>query len=499
MEYARNGAGSRKYESGLTTLVVISFMGIFFLIMAALTGFAFEEANYGRGIAAREQALSAAEAGLDYYKWYLGHTPTFLSSGTAPTSPYTYAVNDPETGSSIGTATLTATPYKQCGINQWIDITSAGTASANSTYPRRISVRYMAPSVAQYAFLLNSNVWYGSTNVGNGPYFSNGGIREDGSNNSTVTSALSSFSCDSSMNCSPTQTEPGVFGSGGPAQFWSYPATSVNFAGIASNFSTLQGYAQSSGINLTGTATYVGGVQQGSSYSSVTGSDATGYHLVFNSNGTVTIYTVTGTNNATQGFRSDGECSSNGGWCYEYDVITSQTLLGTYTPPSGCGLIFVNAKAWVEGVVSGKVTVVVATTGSYSPDAVLSNNITYATTNGTSGLTLIAAHSVRIPINSPDTMNIRGIFVAQTGYYGRDLYYAGYTGGYDSYVLRTALNVAGSIVSNERAGVYWSQSGTIISGYQNRTNTYDQILAFNPPPFTPFATTNYGYVLWQEK
>lgn len=488
----KTSSEKRERIRGVTTIIVLLFMGVFLLIMAALTSFAFEEAKYGRGIQAREQALSVAEAGIEYYKWYLGHHPTVMTAGATPTSPATYALNDPESNSEVGVATITATPAKQCGQTQWVDISSTGTADANPTFPRTITVRYMAPSVAQYAFLLNTNVWFGSTNVSNGPYFSNGGIREDGSNNSTVTSAQSTFTCDSTLGCSPSQSEPGVFGSGSGYRLWMYPASSINFAGIATNFTTMKSYAQSSGVYLSGTATYVNGVQQGSTYSSVAGSDSLGYHLVFNSNGTVTVYRVTATNSSTQGYRSDDQS-----WHYEYDVITSQTLLGTYTPPSACSLIYSSAKTWVEGTISGKVTVVAADTGSYSPDAILANNISYATTDGTTGFALIAKHSVRIPINSPDVMSIRGIFVAQSGYYGRDYYLSGYTGGYDTYVARTSLTVAGAIISNEQAGVYWT--GSPDSGYRSRSNTYDQILAFNPPPFTPTTSTNYSYVLWQLK
>jgi hypothetical protein len=486
------GQGDVLPHRGITTLVVILFMGIFFLVMSALTGYAFEQARYGRGVTAREQALSVAEAGLDYYKWYLGHNPSLMTGSGNPTSPYTYIVNDPESGSELGKAVVTATTAKQCGMNQWIDVSSKGTVDANTTYPRTISARYMAPSVATYAYILNTNVWFGSTNTGNGPYFSNGGIREDGANNSTVTSAQSTFTCDSTLGCSPNQTKPGVFGAGSGYRLWVYPASSINFAGMATNFSTLATYAQNSGIYLSGTATYVGGVQQGSSYSSVAGTDQKGYHLVFNANGTVTVYLVTGTNASTQGYWATDQS-----WHTEYDVITSQSLLGTYTPPSGCSLIYSNARTWVEGTVSGRVTVIAASTGSYTPDALLAGNITYATTDGTTGFTLVAEHSVRIPINSPDTMSIRGIFVAQTGYYGRDYYQSGKTGGYDSYILRTQLNVSGVIVSAQQGGLAWGSP--VVSGYVSRSNSYDQILAFNPPPFTPSVSASYGYVLWQER
>lgn len=485
-------------QRGLTVMLVLAFMGVMLVVLGTITSYTLQQTKYGRALQAREQAVNIAEAGLEYYRWFLARNPSILTNGGAGlVSPYTYAVNDPQ-GGTLGNATVTATPALQCGQVQWIDLSSQGTANADTRFTRTVSARYMKPSVTQYAFLLNSNVWFGSSNVGVGPYFSNGGIRQDGTSNSTVSSALVSFTCDSSMGCSPSETKPGVFGAGTNQQLWMYPAPTIDFAVMAANFASLQSYAQSSGIYLSGTATYVGGAQQGSSYSSVAGSDATGYHLVFNTNGTVTVYRVTGTNNQTQGYRSNGDCSGSGGWCTEYDVITAQTLLGTYAVPATCGLVYVNAKAWVEGTVSGKVTVVVADTASYAPDVLIPGNISYATTDGTTGLTLIAEHSVRLPINSPDSLSIRGIFIAQSGYYGRDYYYAGYTGGYDSYIVRSALTVAGSVVASQRGAMCWSSGGACSSGYSMRSNTYDRILAFIPPPFTPSATTTYGTVLWQE-
>jgi hypothetical protein len=127
----------------------------------------------------------------------------------------------------------------------------------------------------------------------------------------------------------------------------------------------------------------------------------------------------------------------------------------------------------------------------------LNNNISYATTDGTTGLTAIAAHSIRIPLLVPNNMNIRGIFVAQTGYYGRDLYYPGSTNGNDSYIIRNSLNIVGSIVSYQRSVDTWLYTnGSVGSGFLNHTYSYDRVLAFSPPPFTPVTTADYHFALW---
>lgn len=475
-------------EAGITTILVVGFMGVFMMIMGLLTSYAFEQAKYGRALLGREQALHIAEAGLEYYRWFLAHNPGNLTNGTGLPGPYAYTVNDPE-GSALGTASLSVTGNSQCGVLQNVDISSTGTSNQAVGFPRAISVRYMRHTVAEYAFLLNSNVWYSSTNNGVGPYFANGGIREDGTNNSTVSSALASFTCDSSMGCSPTQSKPGVFGAGSGSALWKYPVSSIDFTGMATNFSTMKTYAQTSGLYFYD-ATVAGTAQKG-------------WHIVLNSDGSMDVYKVTATN-WVYGYPVDGSSYFKP----DYDIISAQTYLGHYTPPSSCSLVYVQGTLWLEGTAKGKLTILAADPStSFSPDVIVSNNISYAATDGTTGLTVIAEKNVRIPINSPDTLSFRGIYVAEGGYYGRDFYtsdhaYNPYTvpSGYSSYVTRTSLNVTGSIVSNIRPGIKWlNGSGTLLSGYASSNNSYDQVLAFNPPPFTPTVSTDYHYVLWDEK
>ena len=45
---------------GVTTLLVVAFMGIFLIIMGAITSYSFEQAKYGRVLLGREQALHVA-------------------------------------------------------------------------------------------------------------------------------------------------------------------------------------------------------------------------------------------------------------------------------------------------------------------------------------------------------------------------------------------------------------------------------------------------------
>ena len=479
----------RSVQRGVTVLMVVAFMGIFLIVMGTITSFAFVEARYGRALYDREQALHSAEAGLEYYRWFLSHFSNNLTNGTGQAGPYTYTINDPETGTLIGTAGISVVGNVQCSVIQSIDLTAVGRSNLNPGYPRTLFARYMQPSVAGYSYLLNSNVLAGSDRIITGPYFSNGGIRMDGTNYSDVSSAVSSWVCDSSYNCSPTQhNAPGVLGSGSGSSLWHYPVSSIDFAGITTGLSNLKTYVRNNG-----------GVYVAPASGSI---DQRGYHLIFRSDGTVDVYRVTSTTNVPA-------YSTQYGWQTEYSIIAGQTFVANYAIPSGCSVIFVEDRAWVEGIISKKTTVAVAdfVNSNNSPSAYLMGNITDTTYDGSVGLSVIAEGDVLIPLNSPDTMELHGIFVAQNGHYGRNFYTndSSYSSQYrvgsawSSYVMRTKLTTIGTVVSNGRTGTAWQCGSSTCSGYQSRVDSYDELQATNPPPFTPAASPNFQFVLWKEQ
>ncbi len=464
---------------GVTTLLVLLYMALFVLILSTISGYALTQSRYGRALAAREQALHVAEAGLEYYRWFLAHNPTIMDAGVGLVSPKTYTEVDPETG-AVGDATVTATATMQCGTVQWVDLTSKGIAYADRLFPRNLTARYMRPSVAEYSYVVNTSVWAGPDRNIRGPYHSNGGVRMDGSSNSTVSSSVATWNCDASYGCSPTQgAAPGVVGSGTNPELWKFPVPTIDFALIAVNFADLKAKAQASGV-------YYG--------PAAGAANDRGYHVVFNTNGTYTLYRVT----STDCYPSQ---SSQYGNTTECSVITSETLVGTYAVPANCSLIFFEDRVWVEGTVGAKVTIVAATpTSGSTPDAYLNSNIYYAAYDGTDGLTVIAERNVLIPLVVPDSMEIHGIFVAQSGHYGRDYFSINDTpASLDQYVSQTKLTTIGTVVSNGRTGTSWICGGIFCSGFQTRNDYYDQLVAFSPPPFTPVASTGYTFSLWREK
>lgn len=467
-------------------LLALVFGAIFFIVLAGLSGFVLAQNRIGDAERVKGEAFSVAEAGLEYYRWHLAHFPTDLTNGTGAAGPYAIPIPDPQ-GGTAGTASLDIAANTACGQTTSISITSKGTAADDASIPQTLVARYAKPSVAAYSYIVNDSVWAGSDRVINGPYHSNGGVRMDGTANAPVTSSLSTWTCTSSFGCSPNQTEPGVFGAGGNQDLWNYPTPQVDFAGIAANFSSLKSTAQASGIYLP---RYSSGNSNSAAYHK-------GYHIIFNANGTVTVKHVTSTGQQSVYPVNSSDPST------DYALIKNETTYNTYTLPANCGLIFVEDNAWVEGVVPSKVTLVVAnvsSSGSIVPDAFLKGNITYASSDGSDGLTLISGHDILITPDSPDTMTLEGIFVAQGGAFGRNLYAC--PGPYEP---KSSLTILGSTISNLRTGTKWLNgcwswtSGYSDAGYQTRVDSFDRTLAADPPPFTPDLSSDFQFVDWQQK
>lgn len=464
-------------------LLAIVFGAIFLTVLGALSSFVLTENHSQSASTGRAKALAIAEAGLEYYRWHLAHFPTDLQNGTGHAGPYVVDYYDPE-GGQTGTFTLGITGNQSCGQITSIDISSTGAPSDGSNVTRSLYARYAQPTVAQYSYILNDSVWAGDDRVINGPYHSNGGIRMDGTGNAPVTSSLSSWSCTSSFGCSTTQTKPGVFGTGPNQNLWSYPTPQVDFSGISADFSALKTKATASGIYLarysTGTNTTSANYWKG-------------YHLTFNANGTVTVKRVTGVTGLTVTPVNSADSST------DYTRISSEASYNTYTIPSDCGLIFVEDNVWVDGVIPSKVTLVAANvvTAGIAPNAMLKGNITYS--DSTDGLTLIAENDVLVTADSPSTMTLNGVFVAQGGAFGRN-YYGSYGCG-GTYEPRGTLTIHGTTVSNKRTGTKWVDGcgGGSDAGYQTRIDSYDRTLATDPPPFTPTISTEFEFVDWREE
>lgn len=473
----------KTHHAGALIVLVLIFGAIFFLIIVAFMGFVVTQSQVQSVAVAKERSLAVAEAGLNYYKWFLAHNPNDVTLGTGVPGPYEVPFTDPEIG-VIGTSSLSVASTSYCGVVSSIDIESVGVTSDDPDITRTVYGRYSRPTVAEYAYIINSNVWAGSDRTIIGPYHSNGAIRMDGTNNSTVTSNLETWECDGTINCDTGGVSVGddiasVFGSGPNSALWNTGVPAIGFAGITVNLTDMETAACAPGSN---------GI-------CVPDSGDWGYRVDFQADGTVDFYVV-------DSVYSYWGFNSADGWQTETNVIADDDPYATYTINDSCPLIFVEDKVWLEGEVPSLVTIAAADNDLGDPDhsIILNNDLTYATTSA--GLLAVAEEDVLVGLEVPDDLELNGIFIAQNGRFGRNHYrtwgYYDVPGSFNSYVQRDTLTINGTIVSNGRVGTKWSSGSTFLSGFDTRFNSYDRLLVDNPPPLAPHTSDDYRFVEWRE-
>ncbi|MCX6739177.1 MAG: hypothetical protein NT098_03975, partial [Candidatus Parcubacteria bacterium] len=249
-----------------------------------------------------------------------------------------------------------------------------------------------------------------------------------------------------------------------------------------------------------------------------------GYHAIMKANGTFDLYRVN-TTESIPGCLATGSCGDcAGAWGTEESVIANngssgvcpytptpagkhttaaEVFLGNYTPPTSCRVLYFDDNVWLEGTVKNKVTIIAASsTSSLDPDIFIRNDILYASSNGTDGLTAVAEDSIVIPVDSPENLDIYGIFVAQKGSFGRKYYKRGgscsdhdVASKYSACIMQDTMKIFGSVVSFGRVGTKWGS----VSGYNYREDNYDTSLVLSPPPFTPYTSDQYQFIQWNQK
>jgi hypothetical protein len=468
--------------------MALVFGGVFLAALGGLTFFVISQNRLQTLTSAQSEALALAEAGIEYYKWHLAHFPTDTQNGTGSTGPYTVSYADPENGTD-GTFTLSVTGNESCGQLTSIDLSSKGVPADYPGTSRTVTARYARPSVGTYSYILNDSVWAGDDRVILGPYHSNGGVRMDGTANSPVTSSLATWTCTSDYGCSPTQNHAnGVVGSGPNQNLWQYPVAQVDFSAIAADFGSLKTLAQAQGL-------YYARISSGTNKSNA--NYWKGYHLTFNANGTVTVKKVTGTTQLNVVPVNTADDST------DRALIATESTYETKTIPQNCGLIYVEDNVWVDGTIPSKITLVAANVvnANVAPNAYLKGDIQYGATDGSDALTLIAENDVLVAPNAPTNMTLDGIFIAQNGAFGRNLYLNSFGSNCNStYEPKGTLTMLGTTVSNKRTGTKWLNGCSFSdAGYQTRIDSYDRNIASDPPPFTPVVSTDYELMNWRQK
>src|SRR4051812_44302160 len=99
---------------GSIMLLVLVFGAVFFTILMALSGFVLVQNRAGNVTRAETKSLAIAEAGLEYYRWFLFHFPGSTDNGTGHAGPYVVSYADPE-GGTVGTYSLSIGGSMACG------------------------------------------------------------------------------------------------------------------------------------------------------------------------------------------------------------------------------------------------------------------------------------------------------------------------------------------------------------------------------------------------
>jgi len=458
-----------KTQKGAIITLVLVFGAIFILIFGGLAGFIFAQYRQSKQKVAFNEALAVAEAGANYARWHLAHASNdYNFSGT-------YDYNDPE-GGRVGQFSLEISQQGECSTI--VNIKSTGWTDDFPNAKRVISVRYGRPSLAQYSFLTNSDVWFGENEEVKGPFHSNGGIRMDGIQNAVCTSAKETYTCQPYHGCSPAQTKPGIWGagSGGTAGLWEFPVPAIDFNAITTDLAQLKTKAQNGGYYFGPSGVF-------------------GYHVKFKNNGYFDLYKVTKLRANVNGQDTQGV------WHNESNDIDKETFLQEYPlAVAQCNvqnLIFIeDTKVWVDGIVKEKATVVAARfpdNPSTNASIIINGNLTRADPKATV-VGLIAQKNILVPLYSPNVLEIQAVMVAQKGAVQR--YY--YSSSYNPYHLRNRIMVRGSIITNQVWTWSWvSGGGQVVSGYQNTESYYEPALIYEPPPFFP-VSGDLQFISWEE-
>lgn len=452
-------------HNGSILVLAVVFVSIVLMTFGALISYVLIQQKINIRNVSYNRALLIAEAGANYSRWHLAHSPNeYTFSGT-------YDYHDPS-GNVIGQYTLEITEPGECTTT--IIIKSTGWSVEAPDAKRTIEVRYGRPSLAQYAFLTNSDVWIGDNEDVQGPLHSNGGVRMDGTQNALSTSSKETYTCQPMHGCSPAAQKPGIWGagSGGVDGLWSFPEPYIDFNAITTDLAGLKTRAQNGGY-------YFGP------------SGAFGYRIKFKNDASFDLYRVTRLKNNVYGCDTQGNCS------WDSNDIRNDVYIGRYDLAADqCNvqnLIFVeDKKVWVEGVLKEKATVAAAQfpdNDATNASIIINGNISRADPTDTM-LGLIAQKNVLVPKDSPNVLEVQAVMIAQKGAVQR-LYY-------NPDNVKNRIMIRGSIVSNNVWTWSWvNGGGTVVSGYQNTEAHFEPALIYSPPPYFP-SIGEFSFISWEE-
>ncbi len=455
-------------RKGMLIPFVLVFGGILSLILVGLLSYISFRYEHSLRQTSKSKALQAAEAGLNYYHWYVIHTLEGKSAAQIDAywegEPLGVPAYEGEITDSDGDSLayrIEVTPPAVGSMIIMVEIT--GWDEKRPTLTRKVKARLRKPSWSEYSVIANDIMRFGTGTETWGPIHSNNGIHYDGIAHNLVTSSIVSTYWDPDYG----RWKPGVWTalSDESEVFLAgkeYPVPSKDFNKITVDFSKMKEEAQPA---------------QGGLYFGSPGGTNCGYHLVLSGLGTVMVSKVSSCN-------------------WDSYQISEEIDHQNYTLPTN-GLIFVEGHIWVDGSINNKHLTITAAnlSGGTAANIYINNDILYSNHDGKDILGLIAQNNITVGLVSDDELIIEGALIAQTGRIGRDYYT--YTDD-PSYYLRDTITVNGAMATNRRYGFAWVCGGTHCSGYLNRNILYDNNLLYTPPPFFPTGD-HYSIDLWEEE
>jgi hypothetical protein len=442
-----------------------------------------------------EKAYHAAEAGIEYYRWHLAHSPNDYRDGTNSTEngPFTHDFLNVD-GDKIGEFDLYI--EEPTTDQPFIRIRSVGRNLETPPTEREIVVDIAYPSLINYAIASNSNIRVGAGTEVFGPFHSNGGIYMDGTAYNLVSSSLETY--DDPDHTGPYEWAVHTHANGGDTDYPNDPsdpedhpeifragrefqAPTIDFNGITSDLASMKTTAIDSGHYYPP-------------------SNGQGWEIILKTDGTFDIYQVSSTMNppagCTQPPPSTQYQTGWGTWS-----INNKTFYENRAYPDD-GLIFFEDNVWVSGSIDGvRLTVVAAQfpdVPSQRKNIIVNSDVTYANGNELSAnerLGLIAQNNFIIGFYSEEDLEIDAAVIAQNGRVGR-YYYDPDTakcGATDS--VKDVITLFGSIISNQRYGFAYTNN----TGYLTRVINYDNRMFYGPPPYFPTLLNEYAIIRWDEE
>jgi hypothetical protein len=457
-------------EKGFSMILVLTISSIVMLFLVSISIRIINESNFARIEANRDQALHIAEAGVNYYAWYLNHFNDDFSNGQPEAFPITFDFTN-STGEVIGSYTLEMEePLPGSTIGT---IISTGRVVGDDMSERTVRAQIGLPSIATYSFVSNSDAWFGPGETIDGRSHFNGGVRMDGTVTDVIASAKETYICQTFHGCADEE-KPGVWGVGGPSSFFEFPVSPIDYDQISGSLSNLEGLAKSA---------------EGHFFD--TNNKYYGYHIELLSNNTADplddTYKLYGVKKV---FKYTGYTGDYGNVQYTDDPKKWE-YIGTYPVPTN-GVIFVDHDLWIHGETSSNLTI---GAGHFPEGAssyrsiVIYDDLTYYDHSGDAGTVgLMAQKDIRLPRNAPSDLQIDAVLLAQKG----AVIYPDYN------TTKSNITTYGGIMTNLTWTWSWvNASGTVVAGYENTYSSYDPHLTYAPPPFFP-DSGQYSVLKWEE-